>query len=101
MECSVASFTPSSTADRFLWEPTFYIERQLTKPWGVFVEYGGDYPSHDQSRQVLHLGTAYKLTSHHQIDCHFGFGLTHATPQRFVAIGYSFRFDHFTRGSPK
>jgi hypothetical protein len=79
---------------RFLWEPTLYIERQLTREWDAFVEYGGDYPTHAESRQVLHVGTAYKIKPHHQIDFHFGFGLSHATPQHFIAAGYSFRFDN-------
>jgi hypothetical protein len=26
-------------------QPTFYIERQLTKPWDVFIEYAADYPT--------------------------------------------------------
>ena len=28
-----------------------------------------------------------------QIDFHFGFGLSPATPDRFFAVGYSFRID--------
>jgi hypothetical protein len=79
---------------RYLWEPTFVIARELTETWDVFAEYAGDYPTHAASRQQLHLGTAYRLTPHHVIDFHAGFGLTNATPQHFIAGGYSFRFDH-------
>lgn len=82
---------------RFLWEPTVYIEKELTKPWDVFLEYGGDYPTHTESRQLLHAGTAYKLTPRNQVDFHAGYGLTHATPGHFVAVGYSFRLDHVFR----
>jgi hypothetical protein len=92
-------------ASRHLTAPcsgsTHGLERELTKPWDVFVEYGGDYPTHAESRQLVHVGTAYKLTPHHQIDFHAGFGLTHATREHFIAAGYSFRFDHvlFRKGA--
>jgi hypothetical protein len=76
------------------WEPTFYLERQLTKPWDAFVEYAGDYFQRGESKQILHFGTAYKITSVHQVDFHFGFGLNDATPAHFFAVGYAFRFDY-------
>jgi hypothetical protein len=76
------------------WEPTFYVEREIAKHSDVFVEYGGDYARSDGSRQVVHLGTAYRITPKHQIDFHFGFGLSHAAPSQFFAAGYSFRIHH-------
>ena len=80
-----------------VWEPTFYLERQLTKPWDVFVESAGDYAQRGGSTQVIHFGTAYKVKPKHQVDFHFGFGLNHNTPNRFFAAGYSFRFDNLWR----
>jgi hypothetical protein len=74
-------------------ETTIYLERQLTKPWDVFVEYAGDYTQRSGSRQLAHFGTAYKITATNQFDFHFGFGLSHATPNHFFAVGYSFRLD--------
>jgi hypothetical protein len=79
------------------WEPTFYLERQLTKPWDAFVEYAGDYLQRGGSKQILHFGTAFKITPVHQVDFHFGFGLNSATPAHFFAIGYSFRLDHLRK----
>jgi hypothetical protein len=76
-----------------VWEPTFYIEREIRKPWDVFAEYGGDYKQRGGSKQVIHFGTAYRITTKHQVDFHFGFGLNHDTPNRFFAAGYSFRVD--------
>jgi hypothetical protein len=75
-------------------ESTFYIEKQITKPWDAFAEYGGDFAQRGGSKEVAHFGTAYKLTPKNQIDFHFGFGLSHATPSRFFAVGYSFRIDN-------
>jgi Putative MetA-pathway of phenol degradation len=75
------------------WEPTFYVEKQLTKPWDVFAEYVGDYPKRGGPVQIAHFGTAFKITPLHQVDFHFGFGLSHAAPERFIGVGYSFRFD--------
>ena len=75
-------------------ESTFYIEKQITKPWDVFTEYGGDFQQFGGSKEVAHFGTAYKITPKNQIDFHFGFGLSQVTPGRFFAVGYSFRIDN-------
>jgi len=79
---------------KLTWEPTFYMEREISKHSDVFVEYGGDYTRSDGARQVVHFGTAYRITSKQQIDFHFGFGLSRAAPGQFFAAGYSFRVDH-------
>jgi hypothetical protein len=75
------------------WEPIFYVEKQITKPWEVFVEYASDYAQHRGSRQIAHFGAAFKITPLQQVDFHFGFGMSHATPERFFGVGYSFRVD--------
>jgi len=91
-------FFNSTEAHRPVWEPVFYLERELTHRWEAFAEYAGDYHSSGApSQQVMHFGTAYKLKPLQQIDFHFGFGLNDTTPQRFFAAGYSFRFDHLGR----
>jgi len=77
-----------------VWEPAFYLERQLIKPLDVFAEYVGDYPQRGEAQQIAHFGLAYKITPLSQVDLHFGFGLSHTTPNRFVGAGYSFRVDH-------
>ena len=78
-------------------EPTFMLDRQLTGPWDVFVEYVGDFPEHGGSRQLMHFGTTLKLRKRHQLDFHFGVGLTPAAADHFIGIGYSFRFQAFHR----
>ncbi len=75
-------------------QPAFYIERQLTKPWDVFIEYAADYPTHGGPRPILHAGTAYRITPRNQVDLHIGMGVSRAAPDFFVGIGYSFRLDH-------
>ena len=75
-------------------ESTFYIEKRITKPWDVFAEYGGDFQQRGGSKEVAHFGSAYKITPKSQIDFHFGFGLSQVTPDRFFAVGYSFRIDN-------
>jgi hypothetical protein len=74
-------------------EQTLYIEKQLTKPWDAFAEYAGDFAQWGGSKQIAHLGTAYRITPTQQVDFHFGFGLSHTAPGRFFAVGYSFRID--------
>lgn len=76
-----------------IWEPTIYLEKQITKPWDAFAEYGGDFAQLGGSKEVAHFGTAYRITPKNQVDFHFGFGLSRATPGLFFAVGYSFRID--------
>ena len=76
-----------------VWEPTFYIEKEITKPWDAFAEYAGDFGQWGGSKQIAHFGTAHRITPKQQVDLHFGFGLSHAAPSRFFAVGYSFRID--------
>jgi outer membrane putative beta-barrel porin/alpha-amylase len=73
-------------------ESTILLDRQLTKPWDAFIEYAGDFPERNGNRHLLHVGTAFKLANQHQLDFHFGVGLSPAAPDHFVGIGYSFRF---------
>jgi len=73
-------------------EFTFVFDRQLTKPCDAFVEYAGDFARRGGSRQILHFGSAYKLAPRHQIDFQLGVGLSHAAPNLFVGVGYSFLF---------
>jgi hypothetical protein len=76
-----------------VWEPTFYVEKEITKPWDVFAEYAGDFAQRGRSKQIAHLGAAYRIASRQQIDLHFGLGVSPAAPRHFFAVGYSFRID--------
>jgi hypothetical protein len=76
-------------------ESTFLLDRQLTKPADAFIEYAGDFPQRGGPRHLLHFGAAYKITPHHQLDVHYGIGLSPAAVNHFVGIGYSFRFQAF------
>ena len=59
-----------------VWEPTFYLQKQITKPWDVFAEYASDFAQRGGSKEVVHFGTAYKITSTNQVDFHVGYGLS-------------------------
>jgi hypothetical protein len=71
-------------------EATLLFDRQLTAPWDAFIEYAVDVPQRGGSRQLLHVGTAYKLTAHHQIDFHAAVGLSEAAVRSYLGIGYSY-----------
>ncbi|HUN64280.1 MAG TPA: transporter [Candidatus Sulfotelmatobacter sp.] len=87
----VAFYWPTVGAQRnFTGQTSFYLDRQLSQRWDAFVEYAGDFPEHGGSQQILHFGTAYKLTPHQQIDFHVAVGLTNAAPHAYVGFGYSF-----------
>jgi len=76
-----------------VWEPTFYIEREITKPWQAFAEYAGDFAQRGGPKEIAHFGTAYRLTARQQVNFHFGFGVSLSAPSHFLAMGYSIRTD--------
>jgi hypothetical protein len=69
-----------------------YIDRQLTQPWDAWVEYSGSFPERGGPVHVLNVGACYKPTPHQQIDFHWSVGLSAATPDYSVGMGYSVRF---------
>jgi hypothetical protein len=78
-------------------ESTILLDRQLIQSWDVFVEYVGDFPERGRSRQLIHFGTTLKLAKRHQLDFHFGTGLSSTALDHFIGIGYSFRFQAIRR----
>jgi len=87
----LAAYWPTEDGTRnFTSELTALIDRQLRVPWDAFIEYAADIPQHGGSRQLLHIGSAYKLAPQHQVDFHAGVGLTHAAPRSFIGVGYSY-----------
>jgi hypothetical protein len=86
-----AFYWPTLAAKRnFTGELTFVLDRQLTRPWDVFVEYAGDFPERTGSRQILHFGSSYKLSARQQLDFQLAAGLSNAAPNVFFGVGYSF-----------
>ena len=89
----VSLYWPTESGMRNLTgESTFLFDRQITGPWDAFVEYAGDFSQRGGQRHLLHFGTAYKLTPLQQLDVHVGVGLSRATVDHFIGVGYSFRF---------
>ena len=78
-------------------QASFLLDRQITRPWDAFIEYGGYFPQRGGSQDLLHLGTSVKITSNQQLDFHFGFGLSSAAADHFVGFGYSFQFQTHRR----
>jgi Putative MetA-pathway of phenol degradation len=79
-------------------EFTILLDRQLARPWDVFVEYVGDFPGRGGSLQLLHFGTELKIGKRQpQLDFHFGVGLSSAAVDHFIGVGYSFRFQALHR----
>jgi hypothetical protein len=89
--CAAWPAWPTQGGERnYTSELTLLLDRQLRAPWDAFIEYAADLPQHGGSRQLLHVGTAYKLAPHTQVDFHAAVGLTHAAPGSFIGVGYSF-----------
>ena len=72
-------------------ETTFLLDRQLTARCDGFVEYIGDFPKAGGTRQLIHVGGAFKATRQQQIDVHIGIGLSSAAADWLIGAGYSFR----------
>jgi Putative MetA-pathway of phenol degradation len=70
---------------------SFLFDRQITNRWDAFIEYAGDFPQRGTPQQLLHLGTAFKITSNQQFDFHVGVGLSSAAVDHFIGLGYSFQ----------
>jgi hypothetical protein len=49
------------------------------------------------NKPAIFPGAAHKNTPFQQIDVHAGFGLSAATVDRYIGIGYSFRFQPLRR----
>ena len=73
-------------------QSSLYFDRQLTPIWDAYVEYSGAFPQRGGPQHLIDFGTAYKPTPHQQLDVHYGLGLSSATPDHFLGIGYSVRF---------
>jgi outer membrane putative beta-barrel porin/alpha-amylase len=78
-------------------EPTLVVERELGSKGDFFVEYIGDFATHDRASHIADVGGAWHVTLRQQLDFHLGFGLTPAAPDRYVGVGYSFRIDGLFR----
>jgi hypothetical protein len=88
-----AAYWPTVESTRDLTaEATVLLDRQLTGPWDAFLEYAADFPRRGGTRQLLHLGTAYKLSARQQIDLHAAVGLSDAAARSYLGLGYSCLF---------
>jgi len=77
---------------RAIDEATLLFDRQLTASCDAFIEYAADVAQRGGTSQLLHVGAAYRLTAHHQLDVHAAAGLSQAAPRSFIGVGYSYLF---------
>ena len=94
-----AFWSPSESSHSVTFQPTLSLERELGQSVDIFLEYVGDF-DHQRPAHLLDAGGAWRFTTTQQIDFHFGFGLSQATPalngvpvNQYFGIGYSFRLD--------
>jgi hypothetical protein len=76
-------------------QSSIYFDRQLTKPCDAWIEYSGSFPQRGGPQNVIDFGTGYKITPHQQLDFHWFFDLSAATPSHSIGFGYSVRFRVF------
>jgi hypothetical protein len=93
-----ALYWPTQIEGRnIIGQSTFLLDRQITNPMDGFIEYAGEFSERGGPQHLLHLGVAYKITPHNQLDVHYGIGLSSAEVNHFIGIGYSFRVQAFGR----
>lgn len=73
-------------------QSSLYFDRQLTQPWDAYIEYSGAFPQRGGPQHAIDFGTAYKLSLHQQLDFHWSFALSGASPDHSIGLGYSVRF---------
>lgn len=73
-------------------QASMFFDRQLLPPWDAYIEYSGAFPQRGGPQHLIDFGTAYKPSPHQQLDFHWTFGLSAATPDHSIGLGYSFRF---------
>jgi hypothetical protein len=73
-------------------QSSLYFDRQFRQPWDAYIEYSGTFPQRGGPQNVIDFGTAYKTSPHQQLDFHWSFGLSAATPDHSIGFGYSVRF---------
>jgi hypothetical protein len=73
-------------------QSSLYFDRQLTQPLDAYAEYSGAFPQRGGPQHIIDIGAAYKLSPHQQLDFHWNFGLSAATPDYSIGFGYSVRF---------
>jgi Putative MetA-pathway of phenol degradation len=88
-----AFFSPANAAGSAATQSTFAIERELGHRTDVFIEYAGEFRSHDQPSHLLNVGGAFRLTPRQQLDFHVAGGLTRSAPSYAIGVGYSIRLD--------
>jgi hypothetical protein len=73
-------------------QSSVYFDRQLTQTVDAWVEYSGAFAQRGGPAHILNLGASFKPTPRQQIDVHWLIGLSAATPDYAIGIGYSVRF---------
>lgn len=86
---SARRFTSVATT---VFSPSFSVGRALGTRGSTFVEYGGNLAAGRPAISQLDLGYAWLPNPDTQLDVSVGFGLSGASPDFFVAIGFSRRF---------
>jgi hypothetical protein len=72
-------------------QASMYFDRQFTAPWDAWAEYSGAFPQRGGPQHLINFGMSYKVSPHQQLDFHASFGLSAATPDYSIGLGYSFR----------
>ena len=74
-------------------QTSIYMDKTVGEKSDLFVEFINDYKLGTGPLNRIDVGGSYRCTPTHQIDLKVGAGLNGASPDWYVTLGYSFRFD--------
>ena len=78
-------------------QATLYLDQTIADNADLFVEYANDFQRDAPTLNRLSLGGSYRATPTTQLDLKLGAGLNAASPDWYLLIGYSVRFDQLWR----
>lgn len=88
-----ATFHPRDPDTNPSLQTSVYLDRTVSDKSDVFVEYINDYQGGAATLNRFDVGATYRFSPTRQVDLKLGAGVNSASPDWYVTVGYSFRFD--------
>jgi hypothetical protein len=70
---------------------TLTLGRDISRQWGVFFEYAGDFPNRGGPGSLFHTGFTFGPDIASQLDMHVAIGLNRNTPGYLIGVGFAVR----------
>ncbi len=88
-----ATFHPRDPGSGADYQTSLYLDKTVGEKADIFVEYINDLQHGAAALNRVSLGGSYRYAPTRQVDLKIGTGLNGASPDWYVTVGYSVRFD--------